>query len=146
MILQEAKSFWEDDQFLSLKQYLGVFFGLGTRTVEIARMDNDKTLDILSANLQAPASVIKVVNKIDTATDRMRRNAAKPFGLDRVKYYRFNVDHDLQSVELPNYKRRRNMKIDTTAHLGRFEIEKELKGCCEDYEGLAAAEPGVLGG
>ena len=80
MILQEAKGLWEDDQFLSLKQDFGVFLGFGTGTVEIGRMDNDNTLEILSANLQAPASLIKVVNQIDAGTERTRRYAAKQLG------------------------------------------------------------------
>ncbi|KAM0229700.1 hypothetical protein ACHAPO_009770 [Fusarium lateritium] len=144
LILQEARSLWEGDHYLSLHTDVGVFISLGTGMGKIVRMDNDTIMEGLSAKLRAPVKAVEVMKKIVTGTATIHRNVAEQFGINSVRYYRFNVDHGLEDVKLFDYKKREDMEVDTTAYLDKIEVERELKRCVEVMKVLPLREPSLL--
>lgn len=114
------------------------------RMGEIVRMDNDTVMEGLSAKIRAPVKAIEVMKNIVTGTATIHRNVAEQFGINSVRYYRFNVDHGLEAVKLFDYKKTEDMEVDTLAYLDKIEVGKELKRCVEVMKVLPLREPSLL--
>ncbi|UZP43060.1 hypothetical protein NXS19_010876 [Fusarium pseudograminearum] len=144
LILQEARSLWEGDHYLSLHTDVGVFLSLGTGMGKIVRMDNDTVMEGLSAKIRAPVKAIEVMKNIVTGTATIHRNVAEQFGINSVRYYRFDVDQGLEAVKLFDYKKTEDMEADTLAYLDDIKVGKELKRCVEVMKVLPLREPSLL--
>ncbi|KAF4457108.1 Calcium-independent phospholipase A2-gamma [Fusarium austroafricanum] len=144
LILDEARSLWEGDDHLSLREDVGVFLSLGTGVGHIVRMENDTVLENVSAKFRAPAKAVNAMKSIVTGTNRINRTVASQFGSNSVRYYRFNVDQGVGEVKLFDHKKREEMEVDTDAYLERFDVGNQVKRCVDIMKVLPVREPGLL--
>ncbi|EWZ80665.1 hypothetical protein FOWG_15380 [Fusarium oxysporum f. sp. lycopersici MN25] len=144
LILQEARSLWEGDHYLTLNSDVGVFLSLGTGMGHIVRMDNDTVIQTVTAKFRAPIKAVDAMKQIVTGTNRIHRIVADQFGSNSIRYYRFNVDQGLEGVKLFDHKRREDMEVDTDAYLEKFEVGRQVKKCVDVMKVLPVREPGLL--
>lgn len=144
LILQEARSLWEGDHYLTLNSDVGIFLSLGTGMGHIVRMDNDSVIQTVTAKFRAPIKAVDAMKQIVTGTNRIHRIVADQFGSNSIRYYRFNVDQGLEGVKLFDHKRREDMEVDTDAYLEKFEVGRQVKKCVDVMKVLPVREPGLL--
>ena len=123
-----------------------LFLSLGTGVPRILRMEKNGLVAQVSAKFQKPAHLVDVMKAIVTDTERVAANLSHEFSSrDGLRsYFRFNVEQGLSAVELFEYEKEEQIRVDTKSYL--TSRKAKVNSCASTMVDLYVPKPSLDAG
>ena len=119
IVRSEAGRIWGRYGSMNWQEKIGLFFSLGTGVPKILRMSRGGIGQQLSARVRMPLQIVEHMKQMVTDTQRVANNMNDEFGSIHgpQTYFRFNVEQELSEVELFDYEKGDQIRMDTKSYM-----------------------------
>jgi len=140
-IRDEAARIWGKFGKMDWQKEIGLFLSLGTGVPRILRMERNGLVAQVSAKFQKPAQLVDVMKAITTDTEKVAANLSHEFSSPdgSRSYFRFNVEQGLLAVELFEYEKEEQIRVDTNSYLSSRKAK--VIACASTMVDLYVSEP-----
>jgi nucleoside phosphorylase/patatin-like phospholipase/acyl hydrolase len=128
IVRSEAGRIWGKFGKMNWQEDIGLFLSLGTGVPKILCMEKGGTVAQLSAKLRKPLQLVEAMTRMVTDKQTVANKMNDEFStVSRPQtYFRFNVEHDLSGVELFEYEKEGQIRMDTKTYMDSRKHEARL--------------------
>jgi patatin-like phospholipase/acyl hydrolase len=137
IVRSEAGRIWGKYGQMNWQEEIGLFLSLGTGVPSILRMEKGNIVEQLSSKLRKPLKLVQYMAQMVTDTQRVANNMNDEFSGTQV-YFRFNVEQGLSAIELFEYEKEDQIRMDTKTYLDSR--KSEVRTCATTMEKLCNSE------
>jgi hypothetical protein len=141
VVRDEAARIWGRFGKMDWQKEICLFLSLGTGVPRILRMERDGLVAQVSAKFQKPTQLVDVMKGIVTSTEKVAANLSHEFSSrdGTQSYFRFNVEQGLSAVELFEYEKEEQIRVDTNSYLSSRRAK--VIACASTMVDLYVPEP-----